>query len=139
VPTPTAAIPAASSAVTPVIPPGINLIVYALIASCSVGRMFAAGYLPGLLMTLSLMITVHIISKKRNYGTTRMRAASPVEIGKQALDSLWALLFPFGIVLGLRIGLFTPSEAAPPVSKLQNSTARPISSTTKTARSTSRF
>lgn len=106
-----AAITAASSAVTPVIPPGINLIVYALIASCSVGRMFAAGYLPGLLMTLSLMITVHIISKKRNYGTTRTRAASPIEIGKQAIDSLWALLFPFGIVLGLRIGLFTPSEA----------------------------
>lgn len=105
------AITAASSAVTPVIPPGINLIIYALIASCSVGRMFAAGYLPGLLMTFSLMVTVHIISKKRKYIAVREKRASSKEIFIQAIDSIWALLFPFGIILGLRIGLFTPSEA----------------------------
>lgn len=105
------AITAASSAVTPVIPPGINLIIYALIANCSVGRMFAAGYLPGFLMTISLMIMVSRISKKRKYATTRDSKASGKEILKQALDSLWALLFPFGIILGLRVGIFTPSEA----------------------------
>ncbi len=105
------AITAASSAVTPVIPPGINLIIYALIASCSVGRMFAAGYLPGLLMTLSLMVTVHLISKKRKYVAVRDKKASSKEIFKQGIDSIWALLFPFGIIMGLRIGLFTPSEA----------------------------
>ncbi len=105
------AITAASSVVTPVIPPGINLIIYALIAGCSVGRMFAAGYLPGILMTLILMVTVHIISRKRNYLPLRKKRASAKEIGKQTLDSLWALLFPFGIILGLRIGLFTPTEA----------------------------
>lgn len=106
-----AAITAASSAVTPVIPPGINLIVYALIASCSVGRMFAGGYMPGFLMTVALMVTVHIISKKRGYVATRKKMATPIEILKQGWDSLWALLFPFGIILGIRIGLFTPSEA----------------------------
>ncbi len=105
------AITAASSAVTPVIPPGINLIIYALIASCSVGRMFAAGYMPGLLMTLALMFTVNRISKKRGYKQTREVKADGKEIAVQALDSLWALLFPFGIILGLRIGIFTPSEA----------------------------
>ncbi len=105
------AITAASSAVTPVIPPGINLIVYALIASASVGRMFAAGYLPGFLMALCLMITVHIISKKRGYGLSREKSATPKQVAAQALDSLWALLFPLGIILGIRIGLFTPSEA----------------------------
>ncbi len=106
-----AAITAASSAVTPVIPPGINLIIYALIASVSVGRVFTAGYIPGILMAVALMITVHIISKKRGYKPTREKHASAGEIGKQALESIWALLFPFGIILGLRIGLFTPSEA----------------------------
>ncbi len=105
------AITAASSAVTPVIPPGINLIIYALIASCSVGRMFAAGYLPGLLMTFALMVTVHLISKKRKYVAVREKRASGKEIFVQAIDSIWALLFPFGIILGLRVGLFTPSEA----------------------------
>lgn len=106
-----AAITAASSAVTPVIPPGINLIIYALIAGVSVGKVFTAGYIPGVVMALALMVTVHIISKKRHYKPSRERHATAGEIGKQALESIWALLFPFGIILGLRIGLFTPSEA----------------------------
>jgi len=105
------AITAASSAVTPVIPPGINLIVYALIASCSVGRMFAAGYLPGFVMTASLMITVHFIAKRRGFAPVRDKMPTIKEVVLQFVDSLWALLFPFGIILGLRIGLFTPSEA----------------------------
>jgi len=105
------AITAASSAVTPVIPPGINLIIYALIASASVGRMFAAGYIPGLIMTISLMVTVAIISKKRGYKPSREEKAKPKEILKQGFDSIWALLFPFGIIMGLRVGIFTPSEA----------------------------
>lgn len=105
------AITAASSAVTPVIPPGINLIIYALIANVSVGRTFMAGYLPGLLMTVCLMVAVAIISKKRGYVPVREKRASTKEILVQGLDSIWALLFPFGIILGLRIGMFTPSEA----------------------------
>lgn len=105
------AITAASSAVTPVIPPGINLIIYALIANASVGRMFAAGYIPGLLMTISLMVTVAIISKKRGYQPTRTHKAGAKEIALQTFESIWALLFPFGIILGLRVGIFTPSEA----------------------------
>ncbi len=105
------AITAASSAVTPVIPPGINLIIYALIASASVGRMFAAGYIPGFLMTACLMVTVAIISKKRGYQPSREKKAGAKEIAKQGLDSIWALLFPFGIIMGLRVGIFTPSEA----------------------------
>lgn len=106
-----AAITAASSAVTPVIPPGINLIVYALIAGVSVGKVFMAGYIPGVFMAICLMITVHIISMKRHYAPSREKAASIKEILIQAKDSFWGLMFPFGIILGLRIGLFTPSEA----------------------------
>lgn len=105
------AITAASSAVTPVIPPGINLIIYALIANASVGRMFMAGYLPGLLMTVSLMVTVSIISKRRGYQPVRETKAKGKEIWHQLIDSIWALLFPFGIIAGLRVGMFTPSEA----------------------------
>ena len=61
-----AAITAASSAITPVIPPGINLIIYSLIANVSVAKMFIAGYVPGLVMCVSLMITVYFIAKKRD-------------------------------------------------------------------------
>jgi tripartite ATP-independent transporter DctM subunit len=57
------------------------------------------------------MIVVYIISKKRGYTPTREKRATAREIFKQTLESIWALLFPFGIIAGLRIGLFTPSEA----------------------------
>ena len=105
-----AAITAASSAATPVIPPGVNLIVYCLIAQASLGRTFAAGYVPGILMSLSMMITVAIIAKKRNYPTTREKFPPAKVVAKQALDSFWGLFFPFGIILGMRFGMFTPSE-----------------------------
>lgn len=106
-----AAITAASSAVTPVIPPGINLIIYALIASVSVTKMFIAGYVPGILMALALMLTVSYISKKRGYKPSRTKAATIGEVLAQLKESIWALLFPFGIIAGLRMGMFTPSEA----------------------------
>ncbi|MBE6908633.1 MAG: TRAP transporter large permease [Ruminococcaceae bacterium] len=106
-----AAITAASSCITPIIPPGINLIVYGLIAGASVGKLFAAGYLPGFLMAVVLMITVSMIAGKRGYAPSREKRASAGEIGRQAVDSLWALLFPLGIIMGMRFGLFTPTEA----------------------------
>lgn len=106
-----AAITAASSCITPIIPPGINLIVYGLIAGASVGKLFAAGYIPGFLMAACLMVAVDMIAKKRNYAPSRDSKASGKEIAKQALDSFWALFFPLGIIMGMRFGLFTPTEA----------------------------
>ena len=106
-----AAITAASSCITPIIPPGINLIVYGLIAGASVGKLFAAGYLPGFVMAAALMVAVHIIAKKRGYAPSRDKRASGKVIAKQALDSFWALFFPLGIIMGMRMGLFTPTEA----------------------------
>ncbi|MDD3165149.1 MAG: TRAP transporter large permease [Oscillospiraceae bacterium] len=105
-----AAITAASSAATPVIPPGVNLIIFTLIAQASLGRTFAAGYVPGILMSISMMITVVIIAHKRNYPTTRDNFPHITAILKQALSSFWGLFFPFGIILGMRFGMFTPSE-----------------------------
>ncbi len=105
-----AAITAASSAATPVIPPGVNLIVFCLLAQCSLGKMFAAGYLPGILMAISMMIVVAIIARKRNYPRTRDKFPGMKELLKQAFISFWGLFFPFGIIIGMRLGMFTPSE-----------------------------
>lgn len=105
------AITAASSAIAPVIPPGINLIIYALIAQVSVAKMFIGGYTPGLLMCFGLMLTVHFIAKKRNYKPSREKMASAREIVKQLKESIWGLLLPFGIIFGIRFGVFTPTEA----------------------------
>lgn len=104
------AVTAASSSVAPVIPPGIDLIIYALIAQVSVGKMFLAGYAPAIIMGLTLMVTVSIIAKKRNYAPSRAKRASLKEIFTQARKSIWALFLPFGIILGLRAGMFTPTE-----------------------------
>lgn len=106
-----AAITAASSAITPVIPPGINLIIYSLIANVSVAKMFIAGYIPGLGMCISLMLTVYLISKKRGYTPLREKRASKKEIKEELKKSVWALFLPFGIIMGMRMGLFTPTEA----------------------------
>lgn len=88
-------ITAASSAISPVIPPGINLIIYALIANVSVGKMFMAGYVPGLLMCLVLMVTVTIISKKRGYMPTNK----------------WLMLLIINVLL-LAMGMFIEGGAA---------------------------
>ena len=106
-----AAITASSSAISPVIPPGIVMIIYALIAQVSVVDLFIAGYVPGILMAIALMICVSMISKKRKYKPSRKSTAGFKEIAQQAKDSLWSLLLPLGIILGLRFGLFTPTEA----------------------------
>lgn len=105
------AITAASSAISPVIPPGITMIIYALIAQVSVGKMFAAGYVPGVIMAASLMFTVYLISKQRNYKPSREKRSNGKEIILQLRDSVWSLSLPFGVILGLRFGLFTPTEA----------------------------
>ena len=106
-----AAVTAASSAVSPVIPPGTNLILYAIIANVSVGNMFLAAYMPGILMTIALMITVQIIAVRRKYVPNRDKMASVLEILKQFIKSIWALFIPFGIIMGMRRGMFTPTEA----------------------------
>ena len=105
------AITAASSSIAPVIPPGINLIIYALIAQASVAKMFIGGYVPGFLMCAALMGVVSLISRKRGYLPNREKMSPPKEIFKQMRESIWALLLPFGIILGIRFGIFTPTEA----------------------------
>ncbi|OED74725.1 C4-dicarboxylate ABC transporter [Vibrio splendidus ZS-139] len=107
----TAAVTAASSSISPVIPPGINLIIYALLANVSVHQMFIAGYVPAFLMALSLMVTIAFIARKRRYKPSRSEPAPAKERVHYFLKAVPALLIPFGIILGMRFGLFTPTEA----------------------------
>lgn len=102
---------AASSCITPIIPPGIILILYALVSDVSIARMFFAGYLPGMLICAALMIAVALVARHRGYAASRDTRAGLGEIGRQLVDSSWALLLPFGILMGLRFGAFTPTEA----------------------------
>ena len=100
----------ASSCITPIIPPGIILILYASASDQSVAKMFYAGYLPGIIITLTMMLMTYIISKKRNYKPSREHMASAGEFGRALLQGIPALFVPFGLVMGLRLGIFTPTE-----------------------------
>ena len=102
---------AASAMITPIIPPGMGLILYAFSANVSVGRMFAAGYLPGILCMVFFIVLVDRISKKRGYKPSRQRMAAPKEILRLGVHALWALLMPLGIIMALRFGYFTATEA----------------------------
>ncbi|MCR5073496.1 MAG: TRAP transporter large permease [Clostridiales bacterium] len=105
------AVTAASSCITPIIPPGIILILYATASDASVAKMFYAGYIPGIIMMVALMTVVYIVSKRRGYKPSRQKPGSIKEIGKALKEAFWALLIPFAILGGLRFGLFTPTEA----------------------------
>jgi tripartite ATP-independent transporter DctM subunit len=106
-----AVVTAASSCITPIIPPGIILILYASASDASIAKMFYAGYIPGLLIMAILMIVVYIISKRRGYKPSRNEKTSVKEFFRTVLDSLWALFIPFGIIMALRFGICTPTEA----------------------------
>ena len=105
-----AAVTVASSLITPIIPPGMGLIIYSMAAGVSVGRMFAAGYVPGILCMVGFMAYVWYVAKKRNYLPSREKMASAGEIFKLFRHAIWALLMPLGLVMALRAGLLTASE-----------------------------
>lgn len=105
-----AAITGASSLISPIIPPGISLIVYATLTNASVGRMFIGGYVPGILMCIGLMCAVWITSKRQGYKPSRTQKASAKEILHSLKECIWALMMPFLIVFGIKFGVFTPTE-----------------------------
>lgn len=105
-----AAVIGCSSLITTMIPPGIGLVLYGSIGEVSIGRLFAAGMIPGLLMTVLLMGAVAITARQRGYLPEREKRASMKELATTFIDSIWAFLFPVLLILGLRFGLFTPSE-----------------------------
>ena len=105
-----AAITAASSTIGPVVPPSIPFVIYGSITGVSVGKLFLAGCLPGLMMGLALMTAVYFISRKRNY--PRERRASVKEVWISLRGAALALGMPVLIIGGILGGLFTPTEAA---------------------------
>lgn len=99
-----------SSLEVPTIPPSIGLILFGTIAQVSIGRLFAGGIVPGLLIMIFLMITVAITSRIRNFAPLREKRASVWEMIRSLGKGIWAILFPVILLVGLRGGFFTPSE-----------------------------
>ena len=103
-------ITAASCIIGPLVPPSISMIIYGVIANQSIAKLFLAGFVPGVLTTLALMIMCYAICKKRGY--KKAKKATFKEQVQAFKDSFWALLTPVIIIGGIFTGKFTPTEAA---------------------------
>ncbi|MBW2028115.1 MAG: TRAP transporter large permease [Deltaproteobacteria bacterium] len=104
------AITAASSTIGPIVPPSVPVIIYAMAFDASVGRLFLGGFIPGILMTVALMIMIYVYSRKKDY------PISPFPSFRKVFENLYRcalpMLTPVVLLGGMFTGVFTPTEAA---------------------------
>lgn len=105
-----ATVTAVSGMLSNIIPPSIAMLIYASMANASVGKLFVAGIVPGILMALAMSVTVHRTCRRMGYGAPSPRA-SLREVGAAFRRSAFALAIPVIVVGGIRFGYFTPTEA----------------------------
>ncbi len=104
-------ITATSSMITPLIPPGIAMILYGSIANVSIGKLFLAGIGIGILLCIALMIVVALISNKRNYPRIREDKLTKEEFIKGIKPAFLPMLIPIVIIGTIRAGITTATEA----------------------------
>lgn len=103
-----AAITSVSGAIGVIIPPSIPFVIYGVTSGASIGDMFIAGVIPGILIGLGLMITSYIIAKKEGFKGTK----ETPPLGKAFFEAIPSLTVPVVILGGIYAGIFTPTESA---------------------------
>ena len=104
------AVTAASATIGPIIPPSLPMIVYGVAAETSIGSLFVAGIIPGLLMTVALMVMVRHIAIRDNLPRHPFEGVRALLVAFRR--AFWALMAPVVLFGGLLSGIFTPTEAA---------------------------
>ncbi|CAN5324174.1 TRAP transporter large permease [soil metagenome] len=104
------AVTATSSTIGPIVPPSLPMIIAATLTGLSVGKLFIAGALPGLLLGLGLMLMTYYISVKRNYPKGK-KVAGKILL-KSFFQTFWAIMMTVVILVGIIGGIFTPTEAS---------------------------
>lgn len=102
---------AAAGSIGVIIPPSIPMVVYSVTTNSSVSKLFMAGFIPGLIIGLGLIIYAYFFSKKQGYKGDEGKFDWAVA-GKELWDGIWALISPVIILGGIYGGIFTPTEAA---------------------------
>ncbi|MCX7230420.1 MAG: TRAP transporter large permease [Burkholderiales bacterium] len=105
-----AAVCAAAATLGPIIPPSILMVIYAWQANVSLGDLFIAGLIPGIVMAGAMMAVIAWTAKKRNF--PKDAAFSGARLWQAFKDALWALAMPVLILVGFRMGVFTATEIA---------------------------
>ncbi|MXN45281.1 TRAP transporter large permease subunit [Shinella kummerowiae] len=100
---------ASASVIGPIIPPSIGFILYGVIGGVSITKLFLAGIFPGLMIAVALCITWLLVARKEQFALPP-RQSGAVRL-KAFVDSIWALMLPVIIIVGLKFGVFTPTEA----------------------------
>jgi tripartite ATP-independent transporter DctM subunit len=101
---------AASGVIGPIIPPSIGFVIFGVAANVSISKLFIAGIVPGIMIGLALALTWWWVGRKEALVLPQRKTRA--EILTAARESLWALMLPVFILVGLRMGVFTPTEAA---------------------------
>ncbi len=101
---------ASAGIIAPIIPPSIAFVIFGVAANVSITKLFLAGIVPGLLMGVSIAIAWYLVAKKEK--VTPPPKSTGAERMKALRDSTWALVLPFIVLVGLKMGVFTPTEAA---------------------------
>lgn len=105
------ALTASTSLITPIIPPGIAMIMYGYVGNVSIGKLFAAGIIPAIVLCLIFMIYVHFYAKRHNLETDKTEKFNWRDFFVTFKDAILALLLPLIIIGGIRFGVFSPTEA----------------------------
>lgn len=105
-----AAVTAASSTVGPMIPPSVPMIIVGSLSGLSVGKLFLAGAIPGLLLGFAMMVTTYFLARKKNFPREPWRGVG--ELFASFTGAIWAIAMTALIVGGLLIGITTPTETA---------------------------
>jgi tripartite ATP-independent transporter DctM subunit len=106
-----AAVTASSSIIGPIIPPSMIIVIYGAVTSVSIGALFAAAIIPGILMGLSQMIIVVFLARRREYPKIEIHLTTK-KLALGTRDALVPLMMPAIIIFGILSGVFTPTEAA---------------------------
>lgn len=101
---------AASGVIGPIIPPSIGFVIFGVSANVSISKLFIAGIFPGIMIGAGLALTWWWVGRKEQLALPEKKTRA--EIWRAARESVWALTLPVFILVGLRMGVFTPTEAA---------------------------